>query len=125
MLGRHVTGVRMARRCPLRVARVVAVVLPLSLASNAIRGEENDRVHDLSGEVARNSLSYETPSAGPGPGENASRLPSGARNRTMLVGDVTNPILTPKAAEIVKSFGEISRAGQGFPDPNNQCWPEG
>jgi len=82
-------------------------------------------VPDLSGYWARNSLAYETPSAGPGPVENASRLPSGARNRTMLVGDVTNPILTPKAAEIVKQFGEISRAGQGFPDPNNQCWPEG
>src|SRR5262245_17468875 len=125
MLSRHVTGVRMARRCSLRVVRAVAVLLPLSLASHATRGEENERVPDLSGYWARNSLSYETPSTGPGPVENASRLPSGARNRTMLVGDVTNPILTPKAAEIVKHFGEFARAGQGFPDPNNQCWPEG
>jgi len=43
----------------------------------------------------------------------------------MLVGDTTNPILTPETAQIVKRFGEISRSGIGFPDPNNQCWPEG
>src|SRR5262249_21053958 len=80
---------------------------------------------ERSGYWARNSFAYEPPSAGPGPVDNASRLPSGARNRAMLVGDITNPILTPSAAEIVKRFGEISRAGKGFPDPNNQCWPEG
>jgi hypothetical protein len=37
------------------------------------------------------------------------------------VGDHNNPILKPEAAEIVKRFGEISRRGIGFPDPNNQC----
>jgi len=42
-----------------------------------------------------------------------------------LVGDYTNPILQPWAAEVLKKFGEISLAGQGFPTPRNQCWPEG
>jgi hypothetical protein len=82
-------------------------------------------VPDLAGLWARNSFAYETPSAGLGPVENASRLSSGGRDRTTLVGDYTNPILTPDAAQIVKRFGEISRSGKGFPDPNNQCWPEG
>src|SRR5256885_7604620 len=82
-------------------------------------------IPDLSGLWARNSFAYETPLAGLGPVENASRLPSGVRDRTMLVGDITNPILTPRTAQIVKRFGEISRSGIGFPDPNNQCWPEG
>jgi hypothetical protein len=83
------------------------------------------RVPDLSGRWARNSFAYETPSAGLGPVENASRLPSGGRDRTTLVGDYANPILNPNAAQIVKRFGEVSRSGKGFPDPNNQCWPEG
>ena len=42
-----------------------------------------------------------------------------------LVGDYTNPILQPWAAEVVKKFGEISLAGQDYPTPRNQCWPEG
>jgi hypothetical protein len=42
-----------------------------------------------------------------------------------LVGDYTNPILQPWAAEVLKKFGEISLAGKGFPTPRNQCWPEG
>ena len=91
----------------------------------AIGAESDTTIPDLTGLWARNSFAYETPSAGLGPVENSTRLPSGARDRTMLVGDTTNPILTPHAAQIVKRFGEISRSGIGFPDPNNQCWPEG
>ena len=80
---------------------------------------------DFSGPWARNSFAYETPASGPGPVENASRLPSGIRDRTTLAGDITNPILTPESAQTVSRFGEMSRRGIGFPDPNNQCWPEG
>jgi hypothetical protein len=40
------------------------------------------------------------------------------------VGDHTNPILQPWAAEVVRKFGEMSLAGIGFPTPRNQCWPE-
>lgn len=80
---------------------------------------------DFSGPWARNSFAYETIGSGPGPVENASHLPSGIRDRTTLVGDITNPILTPESAQTVRRFGEISHRGIGFPDPNNQCWPEG
>jgi hypothetical protein len=42
-----------------------------------------------------------------------------------LVGDYTNPILKPEAAEVVKKFGDISLAGVGYPTPRTQCWPGG
>ena len=41
-----------------------------------------------------------------------------------LVGDYTNPILKPEAADIVKRYGEISLAGVTYGNPANQCWPE-
>jgi hypothetical protein len=58
--------------------------------------------------------------SGPGapPAENVSNI-------LELVGDYTNPILQPWAAEVVKKFGEMSSAGVGFPSPRNQCWPGG
>ena len=65
-------------------------------------------------------------------------LPSGATalvNRTRadrapnaalkLVGDYTNPILKPEAAEVVKKHGALGLKGEGDPNPRNQCWPGG
>jgi len=46
-------------------------------------------------------------------------------NTLQLVGDYTNPILKPEAAEVVKKFGEMSLAQFGYPIPRNQCWPGG
>jgi hypothetical protein len=68
---------------------------------------------------------FEIPFSGPGPVLNKSRLPSGEANFQKLVGDHTNPILQPWAAEAVKQHGEISLAGIGYPTPSNQCWPGG
>src|ERR1700674_2379664 len=68
---------------------------------------------------------FEPPPAGPGPVVNKSRRPDGAGNSNQLVGDYTNPILKPQAAEQVKKQGEISLAGVAFPDPANQCRPQG
>jgi hypothetical protein len=45
--------------------------------------------------------------------------------RKSHVGDYTNPILKPEAADIVKKHGEISLTGAPYPSPRNQCWPEG
>jgi hypothetical protein len=39
-----------------------------------------------------------------------------------LVGDYSNPILKPEAAEIVRKHGELELNG-GAPTPTNQCWP--
>jgi hypothetical protein len=55
---------------------------------------------------------------------NKSRLRTGESNGNQLVGDYTNPILKPQAAEVVKKHGEISLAGVTYPTPANQCWPQ-
>jgi hypothetical protein len=52
------------------------------------------------------------------------RKDDGTSDYGMLVGDYTNPILQPWAAEMVKKKGEVSLAGEDFPSPANQCWPE-
>ena len=49
---------------------------------------------------------------------------SGVSDYSRLVGDYTNPILQPWAADVVKKKGEESIAGVVFPNPANQCWPE-
>ena len=76
---------------------------------------------DFSGIWAHPGLGFGPPLSGPGPVRNKIRLPSGAGNFDQLVGDYTNPILKPEAAEIVKKRGEISLSGRAFPDPDNQC----
>jgi hypothetical protein len=83
---------------------------------------------------------FEPPASGPGPVTNRSRGPQrpggasgspaslptkdGVSNYDQLVGDYTNPILQPWAAEVVKKFGAISLAGVTYENPSNQCWPE-
>jgi hypothetical protein len=86
-------------------------------------------IPDFSGSWSHASLNgLELPLSGPGPVRNTSRLRTGPQagvgNIRRLVGDHTNPILQPWAAEVVKKFGEISLAGEGYPTPRNQCWPE-
>jgi hypothetical protein len=86
-------------------------------------------IPDFSGPWNHASLNgLELPLSGPGPVRNRSRLSTGpqagAGNGRQLVGDYTNPILKPWAAEVVKKLGEISLAGKGYPTPRNQCWPE-
>jgi hypothetical protein len=41
-----------------------------------------------------------------------------------VVGDFTNPILRPHAAELVKKNGELELNGIVIPNPHNQCRPE-
>jgi hypothetical protein len=86
-------------------------------------------IPDFSGSWNHTSLNgLELPLSGPGPVRNRSRRRAGAQagvgDSTRLVGDYTNPILQPWAADVVKKFGEISLAGRGYPTPRNQCWPE-
>jgi len=64
------------------------------------------------------------PASGPGPVTNRSRI-NGVSNYNQLVGDYTNPILNPQAAEVVKKHGDLSLSGVGYPTPSNQCWPSG
>jgi hypothetical protein len=87
----------------------------------------------------------EPPLSGPGPVRNLSRVsievartlapyngaatagasPNGVSNISELVGDFTNPILKPEAAEVVKQHGELSKKKLPYPTPSNQCWPGG
>src|ERR1700741_4770240 len=79
----------------------------------------------------------EPPLSGPGPVVNKARRrqrvdvdgrerPAGnaplVSSAIQLVGDHTNPILNPTAADIVRRRAETSLAGAGFPSPRNQCW---
>src|SRR5260370_8745958 len=61
---------------------------------------------------------FEPPISGPGPVTNRSRR-DGAGNTYELVGDYTNPILKPHAAEVVKRHGEISLTAVPYPTPSN------
>jgi len=61
----------------------------------------------------------------PAPVTNRSRRKdNGVSNYSELVGDYTNPILQPWAAEVVKKKGDLSLAGVTYPNPANECWPE-
>jgi hypothetical protein len=92
-------------------------------ANSATQGAAS--IPDFSGVWAHPSWpSVEPPLSGPGPVVNKSRLRTGESNGNQLVGDYTNPILKPQAAEVVKTHGEISLAGVTYPTPANQCWPQ-
>jgi hypothetical protein len=86
-------------------------------------------IPDFSGIWAHPSLpGFEPPASGPGPVTNRSRIRGGPQaGRSLagqLVGDYTNPILQPWAAEVVKKQGEIELSGETAPTPHNQCWPQ-
>jgi hypothetical protein len=83
-------------------------------------------IPDFSGIWARLSFpGFEPLASGPTSLVNRSRSPNGAGEVSQLVGDYTNPILKPQAAEVVKKYGELSLAGVTYPNPRNQCWPGG
>jgi hypothetical protein len=52
------------------------------------------------------------------------RASDGAYDGLKLVGDYNDPLLKPAAAAEVKRQGEISKTGEAFPDPSNQCAPQ-
>ena len=82
-------------------------------------------VPDFSGFWAHPWLpGYEPLASGPTSLKNLSRR-NGVSNPVQLVGDYNNPILKPATVEIVKKFGEMSKSYYGFPNPRNQCWPNG
>jgi hypothetical protein len=85
------------------------IAMPAFAAENA--------VPDFSGFWLRNSIGFLPPASGPGP------VMSVTHNVFTVVGDHTNPILKPEAADRVKKNGEIERSGRNFPTPSNACWP--
>ena len=82
-------------------------------------------IPDFSGLWGRQSLDWEPPANGPGPIVNTKLRPNGIRDSDTRAADYNDPILTPLAAAEVKRHGEISLSGETFPDPANQCQPQG
>ena len=70
------------------------------------------------------SSGFEPLPSGPAPVTNRSRR-NGVGDGYQFVGDYTNPILKPEAAEVVKKYGEIELSGLAHPTPSNHCWPSG
>jgi hypothetical protein len=88
--------------------------------------EQGAAIPDFSGIWRHGSLPwFVPPESGPGPVTNRTRRrDNGTSDYGQLVGDHTNPILQPWAADVVKRKGDISLAGADYPNPANQCWPE-
>src|SRR5215467_9407630 len=100
-------------------------VLGLTFASTFVwpaLAAETTSVPDLSGIWGR-WFNFEPPSSGPGPVVSKLRRPDGSVIHS-VVGDFTNPILRPHAAEIVQKNGELELSGIVIPNPHNQCRPE-
>jgi hypothetical protein len=109
----------MARSSPIHLA--VLLSSACALAASA----QPQAAPQLSGDWARMTFGLEPPSSGPGPIANLTRTAQGRSDGTQLVGDHNNPILRPAAAAEVRRQGEISKTGNAFPDPANQCAPQG
>jgi hypothetical protein len=104
-------------------AGLIAAAVSLWPTLGADRG---NAIPDFSGVWSHPFLTgFEPPASGPGPVRNRARRPDGVANFQRLVGDYTNPILKPDAAQVVKQHGDLSLAGKGYPTPSNQCWPGG
>jgi hypothetical protein len=106
-------------------------------AGSAAQGTAS--IPDFSGIWSHPSFpGFEPPASGPGPVVNKSLRPQVnfdgrvlppsnnvlVSNPALLVGDYSNPILKPQAAEVVKKHGEMELSGAGSPTPTIQCWPE-
>jgi hypothetical protein len=68
-------------------------------------------VPDFSGLWGRNAFNFEPLPAGPKPVTNLERLPDGTANRTVLVGDYTNPILRPRGNQDHQTAGRDGAFG--------------
>jgi hypothetical protein len=98
---------------------------PLTVAAT-VAAPAAESLPDFSGIWRHGNLPWFIPPAsGPGPVTNLSREKgTGVSDYGSLVGDYRNPILQPWAAEVVRKKGELSLAGEVFPNPANTCWPE-
>ena len=82
--------------------------LPLSGAGPVTNRSRRRQVFDIDGRLRRPTTS-----------------PLLVDDPNQLVGDYTNSILKPHAAEIVKKQGELELSGHGHSTPWTECWPSG
>ena len=113
----------MADRVPARVCLAAAfAALALAWPSEAA---EKASIPDFAGIWARMTFGAEPPPSGrAGIVGLMHRASDGAYDGLKLVGDDSDPLLKPAAAAQVKRLGEISKTGEAFPDPSNQCAPQ-
>src|SRR5262249_45680974 len=91
----------------------------------AVAAQNSTAIPDLSGHWGRTNFNLEQPPTGPKFTVNTLKKPDGTiDDDTGRIGDYTNPLLTPQAAQILKQHGDFSRTGQAIPDTHNQCRPE-
>jgi hypothetical protein len=70
-----------------------------AVGSTDSRAQSAASIPDLSGIWGRNWFAFEPPSSGPGPVVSKLRRPDGTLILIPVVGDYSNPILRPQAAE--------------------------
>ena len=87
--------------------------------------QDEQSVPDLSGSWGRLSVDFEQPESGIGPIVNINRRPDGTGNTARRVGNYNDPNLTPAAAAEIRRMSAYSLAGETFPNPQNQCRPQG
>jgi hypothetical protein len=128
------SGVHLRSPRRLSVGTVALVFYSAAFISLAMAAEGNPHIPDLSGQWGRDMMFFEPPASGPGPVINSVRKADGTVTAlvqccTMVtmggwLGDHTNPILKPAAAQAVKKFGELVFDGRVAQDLHNSCWPE-
>jgi hypothetical protein len=115
------------------IAATATVTLFSSMAFTQQPNQGAASIPDFSGVWSHPYVfGFELPPSGPGPVVNKSRRrqifgPDGrplppanappVSDQLQLVGDYSNPILKPEAAEVVKKHGEISLIWGGLSDP--------
>src|SRR5215471_8156602 len=104
---------------------VVGFISAAAIFAPALAASTSSAIPDLSGHWGRTNFNLEQPSTGPTFIANTLKNRDGTiDDNTARVGDYTNPILKPEAAEILRKHGEFSRTGAAIPDTHNQCRPE-
>jgi hypothetical protein len=123
-----------------------AATAALAQAASSAEGPAGAGAHgglstaDFSGIWTKPYLGWELPLSWPGPVTNKVRRrqifdidgrpwPAAAaplvNTASQLIGDYSNPILKPAAAQEVKRRGESELHGMPNASARNQCWPEG
>jgi len=106
------------------ISAALAVVAVTPGAGQTGGGTETPPIPDFAGIWWHPSLpGIEPLASGPTSLTNRTRR-NGVSDYNQLVGDYTNPILQPWAADIVRKHGDLSIAGVVYANPANQCWPE-
>jgi len=115
----------MARKIPAGPRVCIGAALFAAAAVWPGKAAENAAVPDFAGVWARMTFGAEPPASGRAGIVNLMhRASDGAYDGGKLTGDYNDPLLKPAAAAQVKRLGDISRTGDAFPDPSNQCAPQ-